>query len=167
VTKLSFVLAHKDKTEGFQVTLSCSFSRWYDNCGKGPEQTVELSRDRTTLLACLQELRKRLQDRALKLLPKKLMLIPPQLLLLVQIHQMFWRQWCSSRSPELAQKSQTSLLWTRRMKRILLNKEGFGRGWRRPTMLHTSNRKKISSFSLNVPGSINRVVPLAGFHLLQ
>ncbi len=42
VTKLSFVPAHKDKRQ---------------------EQAVQLSREHTTLLASLQELRKRLQDR--------------------------------------------------------------------------------------------------------
>jgi hypothetical protein len=31
--------------------------------------------------------------------------------------------------------------------------KGFGRGWRRLTMLHTSNRKKISCFGLNAPAS--------------
>ena len=56
VTKLSFVPAHKDKSEGFRVTLSCFFFRWYDSCGKGQEQVVQLSRERTTLLTCLQEL---------------------------------------------------------------------------------------------------------------
>ncbi len=35
VTKLSFVPAHKDKTEGFRDTLSCALYRWYDTCGKG------------------------------------------------------------------------------------------------------------------------------------
>jgi hypothetical protein len=63
VTKLSFVPAHKDKAEGFRATLSCALCRWYDSCGKGQEQAVQFSRERTTLLACLQELRKRLQDR--------------------------------------------------------------------------------------------------------
>jgi hypothetical protein len=63
VTKLSFVPAHKDKTQGFRTTLSCALCRWYDSCGKGQEQAVQLSRERTTLLACLQELRKSLQDR--------------------------------------------------------------------------------------------------------
>ncbi len=63
VTKLSFVPAHKDKALGFRATLSCALCRWYDSCGKGQEQAVQLSRERTTLLACLQELRKRLQDR--------------------------------------------------------------------------------------------------------
>jgi hypothetical protein len=62
VTKLSFVPAHKDKVEGFRDTLSCYFCRWYDNCGKGQEQSVQLSRERTTLLTCLQDLRKSLQD---------------------------------------------------------------------------------------------------------
>jgi hypothetical protein len=64
VTKLSFVPAHKDKAQGFRATLSCALCRWYDSCGKGQErQAVQLSRERTTLLACLQELRKRRQDR--------------------------------------------------------------------------------------------------------
>ena len=63
VTKLSFVPAHKDKAQGFRSTLSCALCKWHDNCGKGQEQAVQLSRERTTLLACLQELRKRLQDR--------------------------------------------------------------------------------------------------------
>jgi hypothetical protein len=63
VTKLSFVPAHKDKAEGFRATLSCALCRWYDSCGKGQEQAVQLSRERTTLLACLQELRKRPLDR--------------------------------------------------------------------------------------------------------
>jgi hypothetical protein len=63
VTKLSFVPEHKDKTEGFRTTLSCALCRWYDRCGKGQEKAVQLSREPTPLLACLQELRKRLQDR--------------------------------------------------------------------------------------------------------
>ena len=62
VTKLSFVPAHKDKAQGFRATLSCALCRWYDSCGKGQEQAVQLSRERTTLLACLQELRKRLEE---------------------------------------------------------------------------------------------------------
>jgi hypothetical protein len=53
VTKLSFVPAHKDKTQGFQTTLSYALYRWYDRCGKGQEQAVQLSRERTTLLTCL------------------------------------------------------------------------------------------------------------------
>jgi hypothetical protein len=55
VTKLSFVPAHKEKTEGFRTTLSCALWRWYDSYGKGKEQAVQLSRERTTLLACLQD----------------------------------------------------------------------------------------------------------------
>ncbi len=60
LTKLSFVPAHKDKEEGFRTTLSYILYRWYDSCGKGEEETVQLSRYRTTLVACLQELRKHL-----------------------------------------------------------------------------------------------------------
>jgi hypothetical protein len=56
VTKLSFVPAHKDKVEGFRDTLSYALCRWYDSCGKGQEQAVQLSRERTTLLACFQEM---------------------------------------------------------------------------------------------------------------
>ncbi len=63
MTKLSFVPAHKDKAEGFRATLSCALCRWYDSCGKGQQQTVQLSREHTTVLVFLQELRKRLQDR--------------------------------------------------------------------------------------------------------
>ncbi len=54
VTKLSFVPAHKDKAQGFRATLSCALCRWYDSCGKGPEQAVQLSRERTTLLTCFR-----------------------------------------------------------------------------------------------------------------
>jgi hypothetical protein len=60
VTKLSFVPAHKDKAEGFRTTLSCALCRRYDSCGKGQEQAVQLSRERTTLVVYLQDLRKRL-----------------------------------------------------------------------------------------------------------
>jgi hypothetical protein len=42
VTKLSFVPAHKDKEQGFRATLSCALCRWYDSCGKGQEQAVQL-----------------------------------------------------------------------------------------------------------------------------
>jgi hypothetical protein len=63
VTKLSFVPVHKDKAEGFPATLSYALCRWYDSCGKRQEQAFQLSRERTTLLTSLQELRKRLQDR--------------------------------------------------------------------------------------------------------
>jgi hypothetical protein len=56
VTKLSFVPAHKDKVQGFRATLSCALCRWYDSCGKGQEQAVQLSWERTTLIVCLQEL---------------------------------------------------------------------------------------------------------------
>ena len=84
VTKLSFVPAHKDKAQGFRTTLSCALCRWYDSCGKGQEQAVQLSLERTTLLACLQELRKRLQDRhgfrCAEAVAKKLLPMPSQLL---------------------------------------------------------------------------------------
>ena len=63
VTKLSFVSVHKDTEEGFRSTLSYYFLRGHDNCGKGQDQTLELSRKRTPLLSCLKELWNRLQDR--------------------------------------------------------------------------------------------------------
>jgi hypothetical protein len=88
VTKLSFVPAQKDKEEGFRATLSCALCRWYDSCGKGQEQTVQPSRECTTLFTFLQTTYRRCENTckivmvlgALKLLPKKLLLMPPQLL---------------------------------------------------------------------------------------
>ncbi len=61
VTKLSRVDVYKDKTSGWGVTLKCASCP--DCCGKKQEPPVQLSRDRKSELACLQELLKRLQDR--------------------------------------------------------------------------------------------------------
>jgi hypothetical protein len=127
VTLLAPVRAVGDKAEGFRVTLSCTLCRWYDICGKGQEQAVQLSRERTTLLACLQELRKRLQDRhgfrCAEAVAKKATVdavsavtvnpdAPNVLDAMVQLEQARTRE-----------KPTTSLLWTRRRKRMLLNKK--------------------------------------------
>ena len=61
VTKLSRVDAHKDKAAGWGATLKCASCPGC--CGRRQEAPVQLSRDRKTELACLQELLKRLQDR--------------------------------------------------------------------------------------------------------
>ena len=60
VTKLSRVDAHKDKAAGWGATLKCASCPGC--CGKKQESPVQLSRDRKSELACLQELLKRLQD---------------------------------------------------------------------------------------------------------
>ena len=60
VTKLP-VDAHKDKAAGWGATLKCASCPGC--CGKRQEAPVQLSRDRKTELACLQELLKRLQNR--------------------------------------------------------------------------------------------------------
>jgi hypothetical protein len=62
VTTLSFVRAVKGKAEGWRVTLTCFACREYNSCGKKEEASVHISRERPTLLACLQELRKRLEE---------------------------------------------------------------------------------------------------------
>jgi hypothetical protein len=61
VTKVSTVDAHKDKVTGWGSTLKCSSCPEY--CERRQEAPVQLSRDRKTELACLQDLLKRLQDR--------------------------------------------------------------------------------------------------------
>jgi hypothetical protein len=61
VTKLSRVDAHEDKAAGWGATLKCAPCPAC--CGKKQEPPVQLSRDRKSELACLQELLKRLQDR--------------------------------------------------------------------------------------------------------
>ncbi len=61
VTTLSRVV--KDKVEGVRrVTLTCFACRDYDICGKKQEESVHISGERPTLFACLQKLRKRLED---------------------------------------------------------------------------------------------------------
>ena len=62
VTTLSFVRAVKGKAEGWRVTLTCFACREYNSCGKKQETSVHISGERPTLLTCLQELRKRLEE---------------------------------------------------------------------------------------------------------
>ncbi len=62
VTTLSFVRAVKGKAEGWRVTLTCFAYREYNSCGKKQEASVHISGERPTLLACLQEMRKRLEE---------------------------------------------------------------------------------------------------------
>jgi len=56
---------HGLKPTGFRATLKCSTSHLHGSCGKAQEAPVLLthSPDRTTLLACLQELRNRIEQR--------------------------------------------------------------------------------------------------------
>jgi hypothetical protein len=84
VTTLSFVRAVKDKTRGVRVTLTCYNCREYDSCEKPQEAPIHLTKERTTMHVCFQELRNdcsRIMGTALKLLLKKLLLMPTQLLL--------------------------------------------------------------------------------------
>jgi hypothetical protein len=62
VTTLSPVRAVKGKSEGWRVTLTCFACREYNSCGKKQETSVHISGERPNLLACLQELRKRLEE---------------------------------------------------------------------------------------------------------
>ncbi len=59
VTKLSPVDAHNGHGTGWGTTLKCASCP--DCCGKRQEVPVQISRDRETQLACLQDLLKRLQ----------------------------------------------------------------------------------------------------------
>jgi hypothetical protein len=63
VTELSFVSSVKYKGHGVRVSLTSYPCRDYDSCTKKQETLIHISRERPTLLACLQELVKRLQDR--------------------------------------------------------------------------------------------------------
>ena len=63
VTKLSHVLAVNGMGPGWQASFSCSRCKEYGNCPKKQEPAVRLSREHRTELACLQDLKKRLQDR--------------------------------------------------------------------------------------------------------
>ena len=62
VTTLSFVRAVKDKARGVRVTLTCYNCREYGSCEKPQEAPIHLSKERTTMRACLQELIKRLEE---------------------------------------------------------------------------------------------------------
>jgi hypothetical protein len=62
VTTLSFVRAVKDKTRGVRVTLTYYNCSEYVSCEKLQEAPIHLTKERTTMHAYLQELRKRLQE---------------------------------------------------------------------------------------------------------
>ena len=62
VTALSYVRAVKDKARGVRVTLTCYNCREYGSCEKPQEAPIHLSKERTTIRACLQELLKRLEE---------------------------------------------------------------------------------------------------------
>jgi hypothetical protein len=62
VTTLSFVRAVRDKERGVRVTLTCYICREYGSCEKLQEAPIHLTKERTTMHVCLQELRKRLQQ---------------------------------------------------------------------------------------------------------
>jgi hypothetical protein len=55
VTTLSHVRAVKDKARGVRVTLTCN-CREYGSCEKPQEAPIHLSKERTTMRACLQDL---------------------------------------------------------------------------------------------------------------
>ena len=56
VTTLSFVRAVKDKARGVRVTLTCYNCREYGSCEKPQEAPIHLTKEHTTMHACLQEL---------------------------------------------------------------------------------------------------------------
>jgi len=62
VTALSYVRAVKDKARGVRVTLTCYNCREYGSCEKPQEAPIHLSKERSTMRACLQELIKRLEE---------------------------------------------------------------------------------------------------------
>ena len=62
VTTLSYVRAVKDKARGVRVTLTCYNCREYGSCGNPQEAPIHLSKEHTTMRACLQELIKRLEE---------------------------------------------------------------------------------------------------------
>jgi hypothetical protein len=62
VTTLSYVRAVKDKARGVRVTLTCYNCREYGRCEKPQETPMHLSKERTTIRVCLQELIKRLEE---------------------------------------------------------------------------------------------------------
>ena len=51
------------KPTGFNATLKCYMSKEHGGCGKAQEQPVFLTHSRTTLLACLGELRNRIEQK--------------------------------------------------------------------------------------------------------
>ncbi len=62
MTTLSSVRAVKDKARGVRVTQTCYNCREYGSCEKPQEAPIHLSKERTTMRACLQELIKRLEE---------------------------------------------------------------------------------------------------------
>jgi hypothetical protein len=62
VTALSYVRAVKDKERGVRVTLTFYNCREYVSCEKPQEEPIHLSKERSTMRACLQELIKRLEE---------------------------------------------------------------------------------------------------------
>jgi hypothetical protein len=52
-----------DKARGVRVTLTCYNCREYGSCAQPEETPIHLSKERTTMRACLQELLKRLQEK--------------------------------------------------------------------------------------------------------
>ena len=62
VTTLSFVRVVKDKARGVRVTLTCYNCREYGSCEKPQEAPIHLSKERSTMRACFQELIKRLEE---------------------------------------------------------------------------------------------------------
>ena len=62
VITLSYVRVVRDKARGVRVTLTCYNFREYGSCEKPPEAPIHLWKQRTTMRACLQELRKRLEE---------------------------------------------------------------------------------------------------------
>ena len=62
VTALSYVRAVKDKARGVRVTLTCYNCREYGSCEKPQEAPIHLSKERSTMRACLQELIRRLEE---------------------------------------------------------------------------------------------------------
>ena len=63
VRGLQYLPASRSKDAGYQATLMCYAGREHGGCGKTMEPLVFLTNSRTTLLGCLQELRKRLEMR--------------------------------------------------------------------------------------------------------
>jgi hypothetical protein len=53
VTTLSYVRVVKDKARGVRVTLTCYNCREYGSCEKPQETPIHLSKERTTMRACL------------------------------------------------------------------------------------------------------------------
>ena len=56
------VRAVGDKGPGWQVSLSCSRCQEYGSCEKPQEAPIHLSKERSTMRACLQELIRRLEE---------------------------------------------------------------------------------------------------------